>query len=71
MALISSNRTCKKERIKTEINAETLAKIHHYCDWAGISDISYFIEEAVLVLAKTKESTLFQKRLKKASNAVA
>ncbi|MBX9703487.1 MAG: hypothetical protein K2X39_04980 [Silvanigrellaceae bacterium] len=55
MAIISGARTEKKEKLKIEINAEILADIKSYCEWANIDDISYFIEEAAcFIFSKDK-----------------
>lgn len=56
MAIISGARTEKKEKLKIEINAEILADIKSYCQWANIDDISYFIEEAAcFIFSKDKD----------------
>ena len=66
MALISKARFNQKEKLKVEISSEVLRKIEAYCQWSGIDDISYFIEEAACyVFAKDKEFKTFQKQTKK------
>lgn len=71
MALINGNKLGKKERIKTEISAETLKKIEQYCAWANISDIGFFIEEAAhFVFSKDKDWKQQQKKLKKEAKKV-
>ena len=68
MAIIKSNRSIKKEKIKADVNAEVLAKIEQYCQWAHIEDIGYFIEEAAhFVFAKDKDWKQHQKVSKKAA----
>ena len=70
MALISKTKSSEKEKIKLKINAEVLAKIRTYCEWAAIDDIAFFVEEAAcFVFAKDKEFKAAQKALKKAVNA--
>lgn len=46
MPIISGTRFQKKEKIKAEISTETIEKIKAYCTWAGIDDVSVFLEEA-------------------------
>lgn len=76
MALISKARINQKEKLKVEISSEVLKKIELYCQWSGVDDPSYFVEEAACyVFSKDKEFKAFQKQAKKAgklskSNAV-
>lgn len=72
MALINGTRSTKKEKIKAEINAETLEKIYQYCQWASIDDVGFFIEEAAhYVFAKDKDWKQHSKSLKKAAKTQA
>ena len=66
MPLISHTKAFKKEKIKTELNIETVAKINAYCEWASIDDIGFFIEEAAhFIFAKDKDFKAHQKALKR------
>lgn len=66
MPLISHTKALKKEKIKTELPAETLAQINAYCEWASIDDIGFFIEEAAhLIFTKDKDFKAHQKTLKR------
>lgn len=70
MALISNTKSSKKEKIKLELNAEVLANIRTYCEWAAIDDMAFFVEEAAcFIFAKDKEFKAAQKALKKAAKA--
>jgi len=56
MALISAKITPEKEKIKIEITKDIYSEIKAYCSWAGIDDISHFLEESsVMIFAKDKE----------------
>ncbi|MBX9703014.1 MAG: hypothetical protein K2X39_02555 [Silvanigrellaceae bacterium] len=67
MALISKARFNQKEKLKIEVSSEVLEKIQAYCQWSGIDDISFFIEEAACyVFAKDKEWKSHQKHARKA-----
>lgn len=66
MAIISGNQEKTKEKIKAEINSETLKKIQQYCEWAAIDDLGFFIEEASnFVFSKDKEWKKQQRIAKK------
>ena len=68
MAIINGNRYTKKEKIKAVVSSEIVAKIGEYCQWANISDLGFFIEEAAcFVLAKDKDWKEHQKSIKRAS----
>jgi len=47
MALIAAKKPTNKEKIKLEIDQEIYSKINKYCEWAGLSNIDHFFEEAV------------------------
>ncbi|BCA97318.1 hypothetical protein TUM19329_36790 (plasmid) [Legionella antarctica] len=56
MALITAKKISDKEKIKLEINKEIYAEIQRYCDWAGISEIDHFFEEAAsFIFSKDKD----------------
>lgn len=56
MAIINGTRFSKKEKLKVNINSEIIAKIEQYCQWAGIEDLGYFIEEAAsFVFSKDRD----------------
>jgi hypothetical protein len=68
MAIISGARASNKEKLKVEISAEIIEKIRNYCEWANISSIDYFIEEAAcFVFAKDKEWKAHHKSVKRAN----
>lgn len=68
MALINNTKSSKKEKIKLELNAEVLANIRTYCEWAEIDDMAFFVEEAAcFIFAKDKDFKAAQKALKKAA----
>ena len=72
MAIITGNRSTKKEKIKVEISADILKQIQQYCSWAKINDIGFFIEEAAyFVFAKDKEWKQHQKATKKSEKELA
>lgn len=65
MPLISTTKVFKKEKIKIELNSETIAQINAYCEWASIDNIGFFIEEAAhFIFAKDKGFKAHQKALK-------
>jgi hypothetical protein len=56
MALISAKKIADKEKIKIEINKEIYTEIQNYCEWAGITDLDHFFEEAAtFIFSKDKE----------------
>lgn len=70
MALISNTTSSKKEKVKLELNAEILANIRTYCEWAAIDDLAFFVEEAAcFIFSKDKDFKAAQKALKKAAKA--
>jgi hypothetical protein len=72
MAIISGKRSNVKEKVKAEINAETLNQINQYCQWASIEDIGFFFEEAAhFVFAKDKDWKQHKKSAKKAKKEMA
>lgn len=50
MPIISKQPSVKKEKITIEINEDVLNKIKQYCAWAGINDISFFVEESAKII---------------------
>ncbi len=70
MAIITSKRSTKKERIKVDINAEIYSQIEQYCQWASIDDLGFFLEEAAcFIFAKDKDWKQYKKATKKAISA--
>lgn len=66
MAIINGERAQKKSDISIEINTNVLEQIKSYCEWANISDISWFLEEAACyVFAKDKEWKALKKTPKR------
>ncbi|MGQ3888957.1 hypothetical protein ACQUW5_07975 [Legionella sp. CNM-1927-20] len=66
MPIIDKTRLQKKEKIKVEINSDIFNKITDYCEWANISDVGFFIEEAAnFVFAKDKDWKQYNKANKK------
>lgn len=56
MTIIKSNKIADKRSISTLIDSEVLQEIKAYCEWAGIYDIGFFIEDvAAYIFAKDKE----------------
>lgn len=56
MALINAKKLQIKEKIKIEINKEIYTEIQNYCEWAGISVVDHFFEEAAnFIFSKDKE----------------
>ena len=56
MALINAKKIADKEKIKLEIDKEIYAEIKKYCEWAGITEIDHFFEEAAtFIFSKDKE----------------
>lgn len=65
MPIINGTRNQKKEKIKAEVSAETVAKINEYCAWANIDNIGFFIEEAAsFIFAKDRDWKQHQKSAK-------
>ncbi|MBA2651706.1 MAG: hypothetical protein H0U73_05515 [Tatlockia sp.] len=46
MAIIKNKSNLQKLPIKAKINDTVLAQIKQYCEWSGIFDLGYFIEQA-------------------------
>lgn len=68
MPIINSQSKSKKDRYKIEIDAEISQEIKNYMEWAGINDLSFFLEEAAtLVFSKDKEWRNHKKESKKVS----
>lgn len=66
MALITAKKICNKEKIKLKIDQETYLKINKYCEWAGLSDIDHFFEEAATyIFSKDKDWNKYLKASKK------
>jgi hypothetical protein len=56
MAIISAKRAFKKTNVNLEVSYDILEEMKAYCSWAGISELSYFVEEAAsFIFAKDKE----------------
>jgi hypothetical protein len=56
MAIIKVKGIKNKQNIATKVNQEILQQIEQYCEWAGIYDLGFFIEEAAhYVFRKDKE----------------
>ena len=56
MAIINGRHFSKKAKLKVNINPEILGEIEQYCQWAGIEDLGYFVEEAAsFVFSKDKD----------------
>ena len=67
MAIISGIKSTKKEKIKVTINSSVLQEINDYCQWAGIDDVDFFIEEsACFVFGKDKEWKDHQRAIRRA-----
>ncbi len=65
MALISARKTNNKEKIKLEIDHDIFSKINQYCEWAGISNIDHFFEEAATyIFSKDKDWNKYLKTRK-------
>ncbi|MBN9230102.1 MAG: hypothetical protein BGO90_14670 [Legionella sp. 40-6] len=72
MAIISGQRAKTKEKIKAEIDSDTLKQIERYCSWAGINDLGIFIEEAShFIFSKDKEWKKMVKIAKKEEKTIA
>ncbi|MBA2657835.1 MAG: hypothetical protein H0U70_12775 [Tatlockia sp.] len=46
MAIIKNKSNLQKVPIKAKVNVTVLTQIKHYCEWSGIFDLGYFIEQA-------------------------
>ena len=47
MPIINTQKKIKKIKLKAqEIDSNIYDEINQYCDWVGIDDVSFFIEEA-------------------------
>lgn len=46
MPLIAYRERREKTALNTEILSEVNKKILEYCEWAGITDVGFFVEEA-------------------------
>ncbi len=66
MALISAKKIKDKEKIKLEIDKEIYSEIDKYCEWAGITNIDHFFEEAAIyIFSKDKDWNKYLKASKK------
>lgn len=62
MAIIKNKNNQQKKLIKAKIEETTLKQIEQYCEWSGIFDLGYFIEEvADYVFRKDIEWRHFKK----------
>ena len=52
MALIKIKPTRNNQLIKTKIDAEVFQEVKDYCEWAGIFDLGFFIEEIAKCIFK-------------------
>lgn len=72
MAIINGNRSTKKEKIKAVISVDVSEKINEYCQWAGIEDLGFFIEEAAcFIFSKDKDWKQHQKSIKRTKKDMA
>ena len=56
MTIIKSNKIVDKRSISALIDSEVLQEIKAYCEWAGIYDLGFFIEDvSSYIFAKDKE----------------
>lgn len=56
MTIIKSNKIRNRKAISAYINSKVYKEIKAYCEWAGIFDTGYFIEDiAAYVFRKDKE----------------
>jgi len=54
MPILSSQKKTTKTKIKSqEIDSCIYKEINEYCEWVGIKDISFFIEESARHVFKT------------------
>jgi len=54
MPIISNQIKTKKIKLKSqEIDSNIYDEINQYCEWVGIDDVSFFIEEAARHVFKT------------------
>jgi len=54
MPIINTQKKAKKIKIKPqEIDENIYKEINDYCQWVGIDDVSFFIEEAARHVFKT------------------
>lgn len=63
MAIIKYKTNQPKTIIKAKIDQTILAQMEQYCEWSGIFDLGYFIEQAALyVFRKDMEWKEFTKK---------
>lgn len=63
MALIKLKSVKNNQLIKTKIDAKVMKEIKAYCEWAGIFDLGFFIEEiAKAVFRNDPEWKQYQKQ---------
>lgn len=69
MPIINSQTKKNKDHFKIDIDSEVSQEIKNYMEWAGINDLSFFIEEAAtLVFSKDKEWRNHKKESQKISS---
>lgn len=62
MAIIKNKKIKNKTILKAKISSEILRQVENYCEWAGIYDLGFFIEEAAhYVFTKDSEWKEFEK----------
>lgn len=56
MTIIKSNKLINKRVLKAHIDKDILKEIKTYCDWAGVYDLGYFIEDiSTYIFSKDEE----------------
>lgn len=70
MAIISGTKATKKEKLKATVSSSVVQQMNDYCQWAGIDDIGFFIEEsACFVFEKDKEWKDHQRAIRRAKKS--
>lgn len=68
MPMIKNKQSMDVSSIKAKVNPMILEQIEHYCQWAGIYDLGYFIEKAATHLLNDPEWNLYKEQMKEFDN---
>lgn len=64
--IMKPNQSNNTSAFMAQINSKTFEQIHQYCNWSGIYDLGYFLEQAAASLfSEDKEWELVSKPINK------
>lgn len=71
MPIIRNKKGKNNSLLKAKLNPLVLEQIEHYCQWAGIYDLGYFVEKAANELfLKDKDWNLYQEQNETKENQI-